>query len=318
MSTPVTNKIRERHALTAPSESTRIPSDVIRTSPVVQLQSFEAASVRPAAGITRSDCAPWVGGRVSPRARCVLANNPSPLTYQGTNTWILSEPGLPDCVVVDPGPLERQHLDAVRAACAEDQLQVAAIVLTHDHADHAEGAEVFAGEVGAPVYGRRVGTLHEGPFVFEGQGPRLEVISLPGHSGDSIGLVFPKDASLITGDFIFRQSSTLICWPDGNMAQYLESLEFLRDIVRTRRIHLLLTAHGLPIDDPLGVIDRQTAHRYARLEQVRAVIDGGAGCDIDRILEGVYDDVDKRLGMAARVNIQAQLSYLEEQGLLSV
>ncbi|MEA5020396.1 MAG: MBL fold metallo-hydrolase [Gordonibacter sp.] len=318
MFAPVTSKRGKQHACAVLDESAGLTSEVRGVLPVIQPQSSEATPVRPAAGITFSDCAPWAGGRVSSRARCVLANNPSPLTYRGTNTWILSEPGLPDCVVVDPGPLEREHLNAVRAVCAEDQLQVAAIVITHDHADHAESAEVFAAEVDAPVYGRRVGTLPEGPFVFKGKGPRLEVISLPGHSSDSIGLLFPQDSSLVTGDFIFRQSSTLICWPDGNMTRYLERLAFMRDLVRTRRIRLLLTAHGLPIDDPLGIIDRQTAHRYARLEQVRAIIDGGAGCDVDRILEGVYDDVDKRLGLAARVNVQAQLAYLEEQGLLGV
>ena len=259
---------------------------------------------------------PWAGGRISPQARCVRANNPSPLTYWGTNTWLLSEPGLPDCVVVDPGPLERDHLDAVHGACRADGLRVAAVVLTHDHADHAEGAEAFASRVGVPVMGRRAGTLPDGPLLFRGRGPCLEVVSLPGHSNDSVGLVFPKDESVVTGDFIFRQSSTLICWPDGSLAQYLEGLGLLRDLVRARCICRLLTAHGLPIDDPLGAIDRQTAHRRARLEQVRAVVDGGAGCDVDRILEGVYDDVDKRLSPAARVNIQAQLAYLEESGKL--
>ncbi|MEG0991309.1 MAG: MBL fold metallo-hydrolase [Gordonibacter sp.] len=274
-----------------------------------------AEAARIASGADKATArAPWAGGRISPHVRCVRAHNPSPLTYWGTNTWILSEPGLSDCVVVDPGPLERDHLDAVYAACQADGLRVAAVVLTHDHVDHAEGAEAFASRVGVPVVGRRAGTLPDGPLVFGARGLCLEVVSLPGHSRDSVGLVFPKDESVVTGDFIFRQSSTLICWPDGDLAQYLEGLGFLRDLVRTRGIRRLLTAHGLPIDDPVGAVDRQTAHRRARLEQVRAVIDGGVGCDVDRILEGVYDDVDKRLSPAARVNVQAQLAYLEEEG----
>lgn len=268
--------------------------------------------VRAAPGTVPSDRAPWIGGRFSERARCVLAGNPSPLTYLGTNTWILSEPGSPGCVVVDPGPVLDEHLEAVHAACAEDGLQVAAVVLTHDHHDHAEGAQAFASQAGAPLYGRRDGTLPDGRLTLDMEGPHLEVVSLPGHSSDSVGFVFPQDGSVVTGDFMFRQSSTLICWPDGSLADYMESLERLRHIVRTRRTRVLLTAHGLPIDDPLGIIDRQAAHRRARLERVRAIVEGGAGTDVDSVLAAVYDDVDKRLNPAARVNVQAQLAYLDE------
>lgn len=268
-----------------------------------------------APGTVPSDRAPWKGGRFSLRSRCVLANNPSPLTYLGTNTWILSEPGRSGCVVVDPGPDLEEHLDAVCAACDEDGLHVTAVALTHDHPDHADGAQAFAQRTGAPLLGRRAGTLPDGPLVLN-DAPHLEVVSLPGHSSDSVGFVFPKDASVITGDFMFRQSSTLICWPDGRLSEYLDSLARLRDLVRTRRMRVLLTAHGLPIDEPLGIIDRQTAHRHARLERVQTIVASGAGNDVDSVLAAVYDDVDKRLNPAARLNVQAQLAYLEEQGEL--
>lgn len=271
---------------------------------------------RPAPGTVPADRAAWRGGRFSARARCVLADNPSPLTYVGTNTWILSEPGCTGCVVVDPGPALPEHLDAVHAACEEDGLRVAAVVLTHDHADHAEGAQLFARRVNAPLLGRRAQTLSEGPLDLGADAPVLEAVFLPGHSKDSIGLVFPKDGSVVTGDHVFRQSSTLICWPDGTLSDYLASLERLRRIVRTRRIRVLLTAHGLPIDDPLGLIDRQTAHRLSRLDRVRKIVAAGAGFDVDRILETVYDDVDARLNPAARVNVQAQIAYLQEEAAL--
>lgn len=258
----------------------------------------------------------WTGGRLSPRARCVLAGNPSPLTYLGTNTWILSEPGCSGCVVVDPGPAEQAHLRAVQAAVDEDGLEVVLVVLTHDHIDHAQGAQAFADTVGAPIVGRREGTLQDGPLRLEKPGPLLEVLSLPGHSSDSIGLVFPADASIVTGDFIFLQSSTLICWPDGSLSAYLESLDALHRVVSQQGIERLLTAHGLPIVDPLPAIERQEAHRRRRLDRVRAVIEEGAGRDIERITERVYQGVDVRLNAAVRCNIQAQLAYLEEHGEL--
>ena len=84
--------------------------------------------------------ASWGSRRVSAHARVILADNPSPLTYLGTNTWILADPGSPACVVVDPGPDSAPHLRAVQRACAEDGHEVAAVLLTHDHADHAAGA----------------------------------------------------------------------------------------------------------------------------------------------------------------------------------
>lgn len=272
---------------------------------------------RPAPGTVPADRATWRGGRFSARARCILADNPSPLTYVGTNTWVLSEPGCTGCVVVDPGPALPAHLDAVHAACEEGGLRVAAVVLTHDHYDHAEGAQQFARRAKAPLLGRRAQTLSEGPLDLGADAPALEAVFLPGHSKDSIGLVFPKDGSVVTGDHVFRQSSTLICWPDGTLSDYLASLERLRRIVRTRRIRVLLTAHGLPIDDPLGLIDRQTAHRLSRLDRVRKIVAAGAGFDVDRILETVYDDVDARLNPAARVNVQAQIAYLQEEAASS-
>lgn len=259
----------------------------------------------------------WDSARVSPRARVVLADNPSPLTYLGTNTWVLAEPDAAACIVVDPGPDSAAHLRAVQRACAEDEREVAAILLTHDHADHAEGAERFAAWTGAPVLSRKGGTLPDGPLAFSPSAPQLEVVPLPGHASDLVGFFYPADASVITGDMLFRQSSTLICWPDGSLAEYFASLERLRAVVEAHGVTRLLTAHGPLIDDPLGVIDRAYRHRLERLEHVRAAVEGGAGRELDRILDAVYQDVDARLDPAARINIHSQLDYLEQLGLLS-
>lgn len=257
----------------------------------------------------------WGSGRVSARARVILADNPSPLTYLGTNTWVLADPGAPACVVVDPGPDSAPHLRGVLRACAEDGCEVAAVLLTHDHADHAEGAERFAALAGAPVLSRKGGTLPDGPLDLGPGAPRLEVIPLPGHASDLVGFLVPADFSIVTGDMLFRQSSTLICWPDGSLAEYLESLERLRAVVEAHGIARLLTAHGPLIDDPLAAIDRARLHRLERLERVRVAAMSGAGADVEGIIEAVYQDVDARLDPAARINIHAQLEYLEQQGL---
>ncbi len=188
--------------------------------------------------------ASWGSRRVSAHARVILADNPSPLTYLGTNTWILADPGSPACVVVDPGPDSAPHLRAVQRACAEDGHEVAAVLLTHDHADHAEGAERFAAMTGAPVLSRRSGTLPDGPLDLGPGAPRLEAVPLPGHASDLVGFLMPSDASVMTGDMLFKQSSTLICWPDGSLAAYLESLERLRATVVERNVARLLTAIG--------------------------------------------------------------------------
>lgn len=258
----------------------------------------------------------WGSGRVSAHARVILADNPSPLTFLGTNTWVLSSPGSSKCVVVDPGPDSASQLRSVRDACLEDGREVAAILLTHDHADHAEGAGRFAEMTGAPVLSRRGGALPDGPLDLGADAPPLEVVPLPGHSSDHVGFLVPSDASVVTGDMLFRQSSTLICWPDGDLADYLDSLDRLQGVVRERGVVRLLTAHGPLVDDPLEAIERARRHRLERLGRVRDAIRVGAGADVDRVLAVVYRDVDARLDPAARMNVRAQLDYLERKGLI--
>ncbi len=98
-----------------------------------------------------ADAATWTGGVVSPRVRCVLAPNASPMTLEGTNTWVLAEPGSTRSVVVDPGPLDADHLAAVLAAATDGGRSVATVLATHRHADHVEGAQAFGAMADAPV-----------------------------------------------------------------------------------------------------------------------------------------------------------------------
>ena len=135
----------------------------------------------------------WAGGVVSERATCVLAPNPGPMTLDGTNTWVLAEPGSQECVVVDPGPLHEAHLAAVLDVVAARGLRVATTLLTHGHSDHAESAARFAELTGAPVraLGRGHDDLGDGDRVLVG-GLELAVVATPGHTGDSLSFVRPR------------------------------------------------------------------------------------------------------------------------------
>ena len=128
----------------------------------------------------------WHGGQVTERALCVLCPNPSPMTLDGTNTWVLLEPTATDAVVIDPGPLDEGHLRAVVAAVEARGARVAQTVLTHGHPDHAEGAERFAELTGAPTraVGRGHDDLGDGDVVRTG-GLELRVVATPGHTSDS-------------------------------------------------------------------------------------------------------------------------------------
>ena len=194
---------------------------------------------------------------------------------------------------------------------------MAAVLLTHDHADHAEGAERFAAMTGAPVLSRRSGTLPDGPLDLGAGAPRLEAVPLPGHASDLVGFLMPSDASVMTGDMLFKQSSTLICWPDGSLAAYLESLERLRATVVERNVARLLTAHGPLIDHPLEAIDRSTviasiAWSACALPPRRRRAPGSTSTASSRPCTRTWT----RLDPAARINIQAQLEYLAQSGKL--
>lgn len=252
---------------------------------------------------------------MSARVRCVLSENGSSLTFQGTNTWILSEPGFTSCVVVDPGPGDGLHIAMVRDSLDACGLHARAILLTHGHVDHAEGAARLSLETGAPVYSRDAENLDDGVLSFDG-GVSVEVISLPGHSSDSIGICFPRDASILTGDTIFEKSTTLIDWPDGSLSEYLATLERLRSLADTREVRRFLPGHGMPIDEPVARIDQCERHRRERLDQIRALIaqDRVYRTNPYGVMRALYTDIDPSLVSAALRTVRAQLHYLTETG----
>ena len=254
-----------------------------------------------------------ISGMGSARAWCVLAPNPSPMTLDGTNTWVIAEPGSAAVVVVDPGPEDEGHLRHVlNAACAGDR-HVAQVVLTHGHPDHSAGAARFAELSGAPVGaldpGLRLGTEGYGPGdVITASGCELRVVATPGHTADSLSLLLSADGALLTGDTVLGRGTTVIA-DDGSLRDYLRTLDELRSLADDAGLRLLLPGHGPLLSDPAGVLDYYIAHRKERLDQVRAALAAGARTPA-QIVEIVYADVDRSLRPAAELSVRAQLDYL--------
>lgn len=257
-----------------------------------------------------------IDGSGTERARCVLAPNPSPMTLDGTNTWIIAEPGSASVLVVDPGPLDEGHLSRVAAlAEADGERRVALTVLTHGHPDHSEGAARFAEMTGSPVRALdpvfRLGSegLGDGD-VLTGAGCELRVITTPGHSADSVSLLLSADGALLTGDTVLGRGTTVI-GTDGSLADYLRSLDALRALSESAGLRVLLPGHGPLLNDPAGVLDEYIAHRATRLDEIRAALAAGARTPAE-IVAIVYADVDRAVWPAAELSVRAQLDYLNQ------
>ncbi len=195
-----------------------------------------------------------VDGQGTQRARCVLASNPSPMTLDGTNTWLIAEPGSSSALVVDPGPDEERHLRRVSDMVTAAGQRVSKILLTHGHPDHAEGAAAFAAMTGAPVLAadpaHRLGGEGLAPgYTLTAAGTELQVVATPGHSADSVCLLLPADGALLTGDTVLGRGTTVIAG-DGSLADYLGSLERLRALADQARLRVLLPGHGPLLADP--------------------------------------------------------------------
>jgi glyoxylase-like metal-dependent hydrolase (beta-lactamase superfamily II) len=262
--------------------------------------------------------APWSGGAVTPRAHCVLAPNPGPMTLDGTNTWVLLEPGATDAVVVDPGPLVEHHLRAVLDHVDALGARVALTVLTHGHEDHAEAAPRFAELTGSPVraVGRGHDDLFDGAVLLVG-GLEVRVVATPGHTSDSISFAVPVDHALLTGDTVLGRGTTVVAHPDGELAAYLDSLEHLARLTGDGSVTSILPGHGSVVPDAGAMVAFYRVHRAERLEQVRQALADGASAEddpVEGVLRRVYADVPSSVWPAARLSIRAQLDFLTARG----
>jgi glyoxylase-like metal-dependent hydrolase (beta-lactamase superfamily II) len=226
----------------------------------------------------------------------VRAPNPSPLTLDGTNTYVVGG------WVVDPGPEDAGHLDAVEAAAREGGIE--GIVLTHSHPDHAEGAPALAArafgvEVVRPTGGDRVG-----PF---------EVIATPGHSPDHVALLHGR--VLFAGDTVLGEGSVFVGGGEGSMAAYLDSLRRLLEL----DLDVILPGHGPVVWEPRAKLEEYLAHRLDRERRVLEALDSGAATR-DEVLDRAWSDVDldavPYLRMAAGLTLDAHLDKLAAEGRL--
>jgi glyoxylase-like metal-dependent hydrolase (beta-lactamase superfamily II) len=260
-----------------------------------------------------------IDGSGTLRASCVLCPNPGPMTLEGTNTWILREPGARGVVVVDPGPHDERHLERVARTVQEQGAQVQMAVVTHRHPDHAEGARYFAELTGAPVHAVdpevRVGGhgLSDGDTL-EADGLVLTVVATPGHTDDSVCLLVGADNAVLTGDTVLGHGTTVIDGDDG-LGPYMDSLYRLRDLVREQGVRTLLPGHGPILTAPAEALSSYIAHRESRLEQVREAVNAGA-TGIGAVVDRVYPDVDEQIRFAAESSVRAQLRYLASRGEL--
>ena len=247
--------------------------------------------------------------------RLIRAPNPGPMTLDGTNTWVIADQ-VAGALVIDPGPAIVDHLEAILAASGP---RLVTIVLTHRHLDHSEGAPALAERAGCGVRAAdpqfRLGREGlDGGDVLRVGALSLEVIETPGHTSDSRSLMLSGPdgvGRLITGDMVLGRGTTVITYPDGDLAAYFESLDLLERTVRTRKVAELLPGHGPIVTEPLSWLSFYRRHRHERLDQVRAALAAGDRT-ASEIVARVYADVDRSVWPAAEQSVRAQLDYLQQ------
>lgn len=263
--------------------------------------------------------------QVSPLIRRVIANNPGPFTYFGTGTYII---GHGNVAVIDPGPDDDLHLAAILAATKGET--ISHIFVTHPHLDHSPLAAKLSKESGAKTYGKREKSSHKKIDAATEEGddmgfkPNIEVIDgevincdnftleavfTPGHTANHVCYALPHENAFFSGDHIMGWSTSVILPPDGDMSDYLGSLEK----VAARQFRVLYPTHGAPITDPAPFISAYIAHRLEREKQVLACLARGIN-KINDMVPNLYANVDQRLWPAAALSLFAHIIRLVKIG----
>jgi glyoxylase-like metal-dependent hydrolase (beta-lactamase superfamily II) len=262
--------------------------------------------------------------QVSPLIRRVTANNPGPFTFMGTGTYIV---GRGEVAVIDPGPDMGEHLEAIQAAIPGER--VSHILVTHHHLDHSPLARPLSAITGAKVWGRAVKTPVvedavkleagydqftpdiplEGGEVIEGAGWTFEAVHTPGHTSNHICYALREENALFSGDHIMGWSTTVVTPPDGNMGDYMRSLEK----VSQRGYSTLWPTHGPPIREVDPFLDAYAAHRRDRERQILDRLAAG-DTRIKAMVPTIYAAVDPRLYPAAAHSVLAHVVELVRSG----
>lgn len=237
--------------------------------------------------------------------RTVLAPNASPLTQDGTRTYIV---GRERVAVIDPGSDDPGHLEAIAGAIGGGAL--AAVLVTHEHPDHLAGAEAVAKRHGSTVRKLADGSLRDGVPV-ETDAGRLVTVATPGHTDDHAAFHWPEQQAVFCGDLMLGgQDTALVAPPEGRLGPYLASLQR----VRALNPKVIYPSHGPAFTSPQQALDRYVRHRELRLQQVLDALAQGAA-DYDALRSAVYgDDLDPELREAATAALKAYLEYLTGRG----
>ena len=263
---------------------------------------------------------------VAPGLRRMVVENPGGFTFHGTNTYVI---GSGDVAVVDPGPLNDAHFEALTRALEGER--VSHILLTHTHMDHSPAAKPLKEKTGAKTYafgphgsgkldtGIQVEAGGDMDFVpdvtikhgeiIQGGDWEVECVFTPGHTSNHMCFALPGKAGLITGDHVMGWSTSVISPPDGDMKAYMESLDLLVE----RGDKVLWPAHGDAIRDPAPFLKEFIAHRHAREAQIAECIRDDLN-DIRTMVKRMYADVDERLHRPAAMSVLAHLQHMVATG----
>jgi len=272
--------------------------------------------------------------QVSALIQRVIADNPGPFTFTGTGTYIVGrpEPGA-EIAVIDPGPPDDAHLTALLAAV--DGRRVSHVLVTHTHRDHSPLARPFAEATGATILAARPpaqmvhasdsgqgealeededaafapDVILTGGEVIEGDGWTIEALATPGHASNHMAFILREENALFSGDHVMGWSTTVVAPPDGDMADYMASL----DAVIARNFATLWPTHGAPVTDPAPFLIAYRAHRQAREDQILTRLAAGDRM-IAQMVPILYAAVDQRLWPAASLSVLAHLTKLVRDG----